>query len=476
MIRRILPLLALLTTAATDWRPDPWLADLDQVRAAVEAKYANYDWLSHQRGVDIDQLFDRARADIRISGNDDEARAAFERLLRSFGDGHVAIRWPRTRTSRPAEVPRSATAMCRQLGYHGANDTPGIAAWLPGYAPLAHGPFPSGTIERSGRRVGILRIGAFDAHGTASLCETAIRELALDVTEPCGDACRNRIVTMVYAQMTALLRDRLATLRHSGASFLIVDIAGNGGGSEWAEVAARMVSPRRLVSARVGFRRGSHWAVLWRDLSARLRGFAATATGVDRTRLQGWAAQAESAAREAEGTCATAPCARVVYRGFSTGLIAQSKAGAMHGKAWAPYVFSIAQHDYGDSLWRGRLAVLVDRETWSAAEQFAAILQDHRAAIVIGARTGGAGCGYSWGGSPTTLTHSGATLMLPDCVRLRRDGSNEVEGITPDVPLALRRGDEPALIGNLLDQALDRIVRKRTPPRARPQISVSSKR
>ncbi len=463
MIRRLLPLLALLTTAATDWRPDPWLADLDQARAAVEEKYANYDWLVHQRGVDVDQLFERARTRIRASGNDAEARAAFETLFRTFGDGHVKIRWPRALAVRPAAAATSASVMCRQLGYHGANDTAGVAALVSGYTPLAHGPFPSGTVDRAGVRIAILRIGAFDAHGTASLCEAAIATLGLDVAQPCDDECRNRIVTLVYARMTALLRDRLTALRRAGAGSLIVDIAGNAGGSEWAEAAARMVSPRPLRSARVGFQRGHHWATLWRDLSVRLRDFSTTATGADRARLRDWADQAAAAAREAEATCTTAPCARIVYRSFATGLIAQSKAGRMYGKPWAPYVFSIAQHDYSDSQWRGRLAVLVDGETWSAAEQFAAILQDHRAAIIIGARTGGAGCGYSWGGSPTTLAHSRATLMLPDCVRLRRDGSNEVEGITPDVPIALRAGDKADLKGELLEQALGTIFGKRRP-------------
>jgi len=40
------------------------------------------------------------------------------------------------------------------------------------------------------------------------------------------------------------------------------------------------------------------------------------------------------------------------------------------------------------------LYVVLDRETWSAAEYFAALLQDH-AATVVGEVIGGAGCGYT---------------------------------------------------------------------------------
>jgi C-terminal processing protease CtpA/Prc len=78
---------------------------------------------------------------------------------------------------------------------------------------------------------------------------------------------------------------------------------------------------------------------------------------------------------------------------------------------------------------------VVDRNTWSAAEYFAAILQDNHAAQIIGEVTGGAGCGYTDGGIPAKLKNSGAELKMPDCVRYRADGSNEVNGITPDILL-----------------------------------------
>jgi C-terminal processing protease CtpA/Prc len=102
--------------------------------------------------------------------------------------------------------------------------------------------------------------------------------------------------------------------------------------------------------------------------------------------------------------------------------------------------------------------VLVDQETWSAAEEFAALLQDNKAAVVIGSRTGGAGCGHTNGGTPTTLTNSGAVLELPDCVRVRADGSNEVRGIIPDVPVALRADDGRALRAKLVSERLGEAI------------------
>jgi len=85
--------------------------------------------------------------------------------------------------------------------------------------------------------------------------------------------------------------------------------------------------------------------------------------------------------------------------------------------------------------------VLVDSETWSAAEEFAAVLQDNHAATIIGEPTGGAGCGHTDGGTPTTLRNSYAVLEVPDCARFRADGTNEVRGIRPDVLIGWRKMD-----------------------------------
>lgn len=123
-------------------------------------------------------------------------------------------------------------------------------------------------------------------------------------------------------------------------------------------------------------------------------------------------------------------------------------------------VFSPAQFPYHDGVWSGPLIVLVDGETWSAAESFAAVLQDNHAALIVGARTGGAGCGHTNGGTPTRLAHSGATLDLPDCVRFRADGSNEVRGILPDLVLATRGNDAPAFRAALLTPVLADAIRR----------------
>jgi len=458
---------------APAWSAKPWLDDLAQMRQAVESKYANIEWLRTEREVDVSALFERAAAAIGNAGSDAQAKAVFDRVVQRFGDGHVTISWPRPNAPAPSNsaapakpAPITAESFCRARGYDAGQASPGLGPSLAGYTPVEAGQvLPAGTVTAGGTRLGIVRIGVFQPQGYPSLCTDAVRALSIPLDRPCDDACDNAIVTHAYRRLTGALEDRLTRLRSAGAEALVVDLTDNGGGSEWAEAAARMISSRRLTSARMGFVRGPHWEKQWRELGDRLRSFAASGPRADRPRLLAWAAQADAARAEAARTCpqSGAPgCPWLGSAGFSTGLVGSLPADAFAGKEWEAYVFNPGQHRYRDGVWSGPVVVLTDQETWSAAEQFAALLQDNRAALIVGARTGGAGCGHTWGGTPTTLANSGAVLKLPDCVRFRADGSNEVRGIIPDLVLPWRANDGRAFRARMLEAALPEAAARAT--------------
>ena len=451
------------------WSPQPWLDDLAQARAAFESTYANLEWLATEREVDLDALFRRARSALGNARSEAEAVAIFNRLVQRIGDGHVSIEWQRPPSPPPAPSatppapPRpTLESFCRARGYAPPSNAAGLGPALAGYAPVAGGDLlPAGTIPVGRGRVGLLRIAFFDPHASTALCGEAVAALAIPIDRPCDESCDSRLITEAYRRLGLAMQDRLARLRAAGARALVVDLTGNGGGSEWAEAAARMLSRRPLQSARLGFVRGPHWERLWGDLAERLRA-AAVESAADRERLLGWAAEAEAARSEARRTCpprGDPGCPWLGRAGFATGLVGRAPSGSFAGRDWAVHVFNPAQHTYRDGVWDGPVIVLTDQETWSAAEQFAALLQDNGAALVLGARTGGAGCGHTWGGTPTRLTNSGAILTLPDCVRFRADGSNEVRGILPDQVLPWRANDGQAFRARMLEAALPEAVR-----------------
>jgi hypothetical protein len=53
-------------------------------------------------------------------------------------------------------------------------------------------------------------------------------------------------------------------------------------------------------------------------------------------------------------------------------------------------------------------------------------------------------------------------LELPDCVRFRADGSNEVAGVIPDIVTGMRASDGPNFKATLIEAHLPAAVRLAT--------------
>ncbi|WP_165799564.1 S41 family peptidase [Sphingomonas oleivorans] len=443
------------------WSPQPWLADLSQAQQAFKTKYANIDWLEHDREITLSTLFDRAASRIRSATSDTEAKGIFDRLIQRVGDGHVTIDWPRPASPSPAPASPEPSNICDDMGFDANRSTSGIGSHLLGYRQVGEdSPFPAGIIPFGKQNVGVIRIGVFEPEGSPFICHAALQALHIPADKSCDDKCQDAVLTWSYNRFTATLEEQVRALKAAGATALLVDVTDNGGGSEWAEAAARILSSRAILSARRGFVRGSHWSAQWKSLAEQLRRAAAGADPNDRSRLLFWAAEAEAARRDAEQACAgLGACPLVGHAGYATGLVGAARAGEFAGKPWADLVFSITQFPYHDAVWSGPLAVLVDDETWSAAEEFAAVLQDNRAAVIVGSRTGGAGCGHTRGGTPTVLENSGATLELPDCVRFRADGSDEVAGVIPDVLVGMRASDGATFKAKLIQTHLPAAIK-----------------
>ncbi len=427
--------------AAPAFDPAPWLEDFAQVRAAMTAKYANLDWAVTNRGADLGGWYDEARHSIAVARNESDARAAIERFGRRIGDGHIAFLWksgaPQSGEARPVT--------CGGLGYNAAINGAPLAANAHGYRALEtpqSAEFPIGFLDADKRKVGVLRIGIFEPQGFPPLCEAALTALAIPRDKPCDDACATRISRWAHNRMTEDLAAQLRALKAAGMQVLLIDIANNGGGSEWAEAAARMVTATHLHSEVVTYVRSPGWVKAWQEQENDLRRFAAEAPpGMDKALLLSFALQAHSFALNAGYPCNGEPawrgerpnCAWGLPGFYATGFLDAADPGTLRGKPYAEMLFSPMQYPYEQGVWHGPLIVLVDRNSYSAAEEFAAVLQDNHAAVILGEPTGGAGCGHMLLGEEVTLKNSGAIFQMPDCARLRADYSNEIQGIQPDV-------------------------------------------
>ena len=476
----LIALLSILAAPAAAQTPTPaydaeaWVADLHQVREAMGSHYANLDWAATERETPFPQLFAAGEQRLRAAHSEAEAREVFDRLEQYLGDGHVDFVWPRAGGAIPTggetDDGEDDRPPCERLGFRAdGRDGSAIATRLPGYRALdGDSGFPAGVVEIEGRKVGVIRIAQMSASAQPAACEAVWAATSRPADQPCDDGCLDALYVQSVDRVTEDLAERLRALKAAGAETLLVDLAGNGGGSEWVEVAVRVVTPVRLRAARVGFPRHPHWVENFAADEARLTEAARGQHTADRAQLAAYAAVFARAREEAATPCDPAPyftggrpdCDWLTTAPlYATGPVAELDP-VLIDKPWAAEVFTPLRYRFEPGVWSGPLVVLVDGGSASASEEFAAELQDNGAAIILGAPTRGAGCGHANGEIETVLAHSGARLRLPNCARLRADGSNEVSGIDPDVLIGFRGNDGPrrrvARLLEALPAAVDR--------------------
>ena len=473
---------ALLFAWTRPYDPQPWLADLAALEAGAGSAFANLEWhVSH--GVDPVGLHRRTDSIIRRAGSDREARAALRTFAADFHDGHFAVvrpmptwigslrdRWRGTSDAAPTAT-MSGEDACAAIGYVDDAADPSLLTRAAGYRALAAGTFEAGVIATEGQRaLGVIRIGTFGVDRFRAACASAWPRVRDSLAHPtCDEGCQSAMRVSTGNVLLADLRRAIDAVRAAGATALVVDLTGNGGGTEWADPAARQFSARPLPGQDLGFVRHPHWrAALDSDARAIDSALADASTDAAlRPPLSSARAALDTALREIEQPCeraalwqeghAAVTCRQLVTgRLFTTGAIPYLEAGLRRLRG-ASLLFWPSAYEFEEGAWRGPLAILVDRRTASASEQFAALLRDADAAVVVGAHTYGAGCGMTNGGIPLTLPHSGLEVQMPDCARLRTDGTNEVAGITPDVNAGWSDDDDDVARAAKATAALQRV-------------------
>lgn len=383
----ILTVLAMLALAigwdVASYDADAWLNDYGRLKRDMAQGYANLDWMVEKRGADLHTMDRRTTEALRDAHSNVRAFVALRGFVRGFADPHLRMK-PGERTPEQAnagthgaeDIDPPAGEDCTAAGYEEGDHAFRFPfARASGWMPLQHGDFPSGTIGDTG----VLRIAQFGEDQYLSACEavfqSGIGQYALKLA--------------VRARQQAQLRSAIAELRKRGARRLLVDVSGNGGGTEWVNEAIALMTDR-VLQRRSPLRVGPvcDRSAVWRGERAPCSVFAAASA--DRTALR------------------------------------------------------------GTGEWHGPVLILADRGTGSAAEDFVAWLQQNEVAEIVGEKTAGAGCGYVDGGDPTRLSVAPVDVWMPNCARFLDDGTNEIEGIAADIPLPMRDADPDLQIRALL--------------------------
>jgi C-terminal processing protease CtpA/Prc len=128
-----------------------------------------------------------------------------------------------------------------------------------------------------------------------------------------------------------------------------------------------------------------------------------------------------------------ADCERIAYDQHGRFVVPEECQNIAASLESEDILFRQPRHPEFVALYGGPLFVVIDGGTASASEQFATLLQYNRSATIVGEKSYGAGCGYTRGGIKLYLGNTELRVWMPDCVRIRADGENELSGIEPDV-------------------------------------------
>ncbi len=433
-------------TAEPTYNVGRFLADFEQIKREIAQRAPNLEWSIAERGLDLKRLASETEAALRAAATEGEARQALRNFLVAFGDGHISLEFPDEKAE--ADQVWGTASICRGLGYEDETRPAGLPFDRLGARTVAspdNAVFPIQVIDLPGGKLGVLRIPSFYEWGYYEFCPKAVAEVGLPENGECDETCGASIGQRAAQLLTEALARQIGKLKSEGVAALAVDITQNGGGSLWLDPVARMLTPIKLKAPRLAFTRTQSWrdslgaavaavdadianpivGLAYRGVLTKARetlsaALAAANETCDRSRI--WAGEAPACSLTAPGHL------------YATGVLDYAPPGEYGLLSSGHALFFSSVYAYEEGLWRGPLYVLMDEGSASAAEHFATILKDNRAAILIGEPTFGAGCGWmSNGDMAILLKETRGELHMPDCIWTNAEGENEVGGVEPDI-------------------------------------------
>jgi len=475
-------LMATAAAAAPSFDRKAWREDYVALKHELERSYSHLAWVaSPESGVDLPSLDRRTRLALDAARSDADASAALVSFIAGFHDGHLAMVPTPEQEGAGAEPPPRAADIdprvaCAAFGY---GPSTRVAFSLPfesldGFAMRSDGiaqAFRSGTITVGQHRFGLVRIPRFRPIEYPTVCAAAWSALHADGSVPTAAAIQN----VIDAAWLRDLADRLAVLRAQDVDGLVVDVGGNGGGSDVGEWAPRLFTSREVHSAPLLMHAGPLGAkYMDEQLQALDEALAAHAgdTKIEaalRPAIAAFERRKHDASQQSACDMSwtwheqrrfdPSKCSGLIDAGFASGAVDYLAPGSLAPDA-AAALYWPSTADPMRGAWNGPVYLLTDAGTASAAEMFAALMRDSGIAKTVGVRTLGLGCGSMVENAPVTLPHSHLSFRIPNCVRLRADGTDEVAGIAPDLAVAPVVNESPRARAARVLAVIDRDLRR----------------
>ncbi len=450
---------------------EKWLKDYEAMKKYMSEAYANLEWA--RKKIDLVELDKKTIEELKKVASDQEAKQVLDKFLKTFQDGHLKLTEVKTESNQSNNETQSfspdtpGNKVCSEIGFKFRFNRFSLPFEnIPNYQIISTNKdyFLSGIFSlQNGKRFGVLNINLFSHTGFWNNCLETWEEFRTKLTEDCKGECLEKFYFAAANHLSTKLTEQIKVLQENKIDILIVDIGGNGGGTNWVEPAARIISPKPIQSTFFSFIRHPHWVKI---LEENLQTISDDLARKDLTKQQINYLKTAKSLIEKHLAEAKNPCDRMHFwitiveqknctllnttPALTSGVFEKISSKEIANLKSKDILFKSNDYEFEESVYKGKLIVLVDRKTASAAENFASYIQATKSGAVIGEKTLGAGCGYVNGGTQYFLPNSKLKLDMPDCVRYRADGVNEVEGIKPDVQLWETNDDKPQKMEKLL--------------------------
>ncbi|RIV71563.1 S41 family peptidase [Flagellimonas aequoris] len=476
-------LVGLLIFSKPSGNTQQWIADFDKLKEEMVKGYANLKFSTIKEGLDLAELNKRTTLQLEQAKSKEDAQEIIMNFLKIFNDGHLRARKYRVpdknlnsdKAFRELNSNDSAFSALTKMAYEKrAPKFPIQYDSVAGYEPLTskENPFPLAIIKKDEDKIGVLRIGFF---GYWRYWDTALslwEEHSQTFEGNCDNECQWTFTKMVEKELTQKLIQQIDLAKSLEVDALIVDVSGNGGGTEWYEAVARLFSDSKLRNPPFYVVKHTIWQNV---LSPQLKLIDADLANPDiNVPLKNALQQLKDHTSQLLESCINhcdpndvwsnnnLECLDLLEHAYAYELpeaITEDKQfRELHTKnliqtnRFLPFKRGI----FAD---KDRLFIVQDRGSGSATEGFTSILQSNEAAIIVGETSYGAGCGYTNGGQEVVLEHLDLVVKMPDCVRLRKDGTNEIYGIKPDIAIGWEEDSTSFEKGALVIDGIQKYIR-----------------
>jgi hypothetical protein len=437
-----------------------WLADYAQLKTDLQKTYVNLVWFgTFEGGVDLPRLDQITRAALVAARDDEEARAVLSAFVAAFHDGHLStlptlsapLSPSPAKVGRPVFEASDPVKSCAGLGFlpnapiafsQGFESLPNFTLTTDGLSTV----YRTGiATTATGARIGIIRIQNFRLRAFPGACTVAWNQLVQAKAAITSDAVRQA----AYDLWFDAFRDQMQAWKAEGIAAVLIDVGNNSGGDDKGDYFPRMLTDKQVQSAPLAVVAApAGEGYMNEEIDTLNEALAGKLTPEPRnafieardyflaqkSRIKTDACDVSWVWRKRRHWDKVA-CRHTVAAGFAGGYSAGLPKGAYGDRDIASQLAWSSEIDDKFGTWAGPVYVLTDAKTFSAAEMFTAAMQNNGIGKIVGIATGGAGCGFMGESEPVVLKHSHLRFRVPNCMRLRKDGTNEVAGIRPDIAI-----------------------------------------